>query len=609
VIWLFAQRVFPSPTAAELPDVLVAVRGFQRYRTLALTIERLGITDPVTYSAAIRAADHISRAEGDRAWTLLAQFQGAVAIVERARFNRSIDVPTAERLVRSLAAVPVGSDHEYLGGVAAWIERDVLQVAGPASPSPFTVDPDRPLETRLLAILAGAVVSSPFGDPARMPTVEWEGLLYRVDPAGSTFRRLVDVRARQRGTSLDAVLALSRAVASILSLSTFSELSPRMAELSKAIAGLPVTVTSSDVRRPIDEPDLADVFPAIQRQIFDLKGRPERGSLAYLLHPIRRAVDWYLGRVLASISYAPHLGEPDSPALLGTDPSRHHDFGLADPRLDSRVAVMWRMPIEGRDSIVGWRMTGSMLGLDVALGRFALRRVPRELMPEPPILTDTERLAFTEPVVLVSPFDYTESGRDAVVAALRAGRARIASASSDALRDEAVETDLDEWRVQMLPWIRAHEPGRLMAIWSLGEVVRLGVGEGVPLRALDAWGGSGASMDGNLTCAFPWQQPWTTLSGRKSARLVAALVPDLGLALAEALAGLNMPARASAGVLAVATQDLLDTVRTNHDDDWFTLVAQARKIGSGRPEDYVAALTVGGPLVPADTEQQHGRRR
>ncbi len=88
------------------------------------------------------------------------------------------------------------------------------------------------------------------------------------------------------------------------------------------------------------------------------------------------------------------------------------------------------------------------------------------------------------------------------------------------------------------------------------------------MAAFDAWGGSGASMDGNLACAFPWQQPWTTLSGRKSARLVAALVPDLGLALAEALAELKLPARASSGVLALATQDLLDTLRTNHDDDW-----------------------------------------
>ncbi len=247
---------------------------------------------------------------------------------------------------------------------------------------------------------------------------------------GFDVRRLVDIRARQGGASLDAVLALSRAVASILALSTVQESSPSILALSQAVAGLAATAVMADERRPVGEPDLAEAFPEIRRQLFELKGRPDRDELARVLRPLRRAADWYLGRVLASISYAPHLGEPDSPTLLGSNPSPRHDFGLADSHLDRRVGVMWRMPVESRDSIVGWRVTGSLLGLDMALGQFALRRVPSEVMPQPPTLTDVERLALTEPVVLVSPFDYTESGRDAVVAALRAGRARIASASS-----------------------------------------------------------------------------------------------------------------------------------------------------------------------------------
>ena len=113
------------------------------------------------------------------------------------------------------------------------------------------------------------------------------------------------------------------------------------------------------------------------------------------------------------------------------------------------------------------------------------------------------------------------------------------------------------------------------------------------------------SVDGQLACAFSGHLPWTTLSGRKGTRTVPALVPDLGLALAESLAALNLPARASAGVLAVATQELLDTIRVNHDDDWLTLVAHAKRSGVGRVEDYVAGMTIGGPLVPADMEYDH----
>jgi hypothetical protein len=254
-------------------------------------------------------------------------------------------------------------------------------------------------------------------------------------------------------------------------------------------------------------------------------------------------------------------------------------------------------------------VSGSLLGLDVALGRFALRRVASEVMPAAPAFTDAERQAFTEPVVLVSPFDYTDEARDALVAALRAGRARLAGATPDALAAAAAEAGLDEWRAAMVPWLAARDPARVGDLWSLAEIVRLGLPDTLPVTGFDAWGGSGASMDGNLVCGFPWRQPWTTLAGRKGGRMVPSLVPDLGIALAEALADRELPARLSAGVLAVATQDLLDTIRTNHDDDWLTLVARARRIAAGRVDDYVAALTIGGPLVPADSEQPYALHR
>jgi hypothetical protein len=51
-------------------------------------------------------------------------------------------------------------------------------------------------------------------------------------------------------------------------------------------------------------------------------------------------------------------------------------------------------------------------------------------------------------------------------------------------------------------------------------------------------------------------------------------------------------------VLSVASQDLLDHVRVSHADDWPGLVAEAQRVVRGRMEDYVAALTNDGPLIP-----------
>ena len=152
--------------------------------------------------------------------------------------------------------------------------------------------------------------------------------------------------------------------------------------------------------------------------------------------------------------------------------------------------------------------------------------------------------------------------------------------------------------MQLMNWMHAAEPARVTDEWSLGELVRIGADGQLP--AADGWGVSGLSADGNLFCEFPVRFPWTTLAGRKGSRLVVGMVPDLMIGVADALGGLHVPARLAVGVLSVAAQDLLDALRTNHDDDWLTLESRSRTVMTGRIEDYVAALTIGGPLVPAD---------
>jgi hypothetical protein len=614
----FAQRVFPAPDAASLPDILVAVRGFSRFTMLVLTLERMGIDSPATYAAAVRTADAMARGDRSRSWATLTQFQAGLAILERMRFARVVEVGAADFLVRSLCALPMTSDGEYLGAMGPWLESLTLRFNAPLPLDVGGGRPDRPVETRLLALMAGAVASSRFGDPSRMPAIEWEGLPYRVDPATATLRRLQDVREIQGGPPVDAALSLASEIAAL----------PRTANSTQALARIESAAGALRTPHPADapgtragEPNLRALLSTAGTHLRDERRTSDLAILAsapegVLRAPgwyldIRRATDWYLASVLESIVYAPLVGARGSQALLGGDPSPLHDLGLAEIEPGISTLAPWCLPVEVRDRNTGWHIRGSLLGLDLALGRFALRRVSKDEVPPAPRITEAERLALTEPVLLLSPFDQSEDGRDALLAALSRGRARLAEArtSGDALLKVAASVDLDEWRTEMLPWMAAHEPDRIHELWSLAELVRLGAADARRTDSFDAFGSSMWSVRGQLSCRFPSRQPWTTFAGRKGIRVVEGLVPDLAIAVAESLAALKLPARLSAGVLAVATQDLLDTVRVNHDDDWLALVVGVRSIAGGPFEDYVATLTCDGPLIPILQEPGDATRK
>jgi hypothetical protein len=73
---------------------------------LLLTLERIGMRQPATYAALIRQAERVSDLEANRAHVALAEYQGAIALVERLTKVRTIDSGTAQRLLEALAAVP-----------------------------------------------------------------------------------------------------------------------------------------------------------------------------------------------------------------------------------------------------------------------------------------------------------------------------------------------------------------------------------------------------------------------------------------------------------------------------------------------------------------------
>jgi hypothetical protein len=84
-------------------------------------------------------------------------------------------------------------------------------------------------------------------------------------------------------------------------------------------------------------------------------------------------------------------------------------------------------------------------------------------------------------------------------------------------------------------------------------------------------------------------------------------VPGLNLHVAMVLK-VQLPAALTRVVVSAAMQDFIDEVRPTDDADWLTQVRCARAVSRERIEDYVAAATATGPLVP-DTTSEPPRER
>jgi hypothetical protein len=599
--WQFAQRVFGAAPPGAMMDVAVAVRGLARFRLLVLTLERMGIRDPAVYAAAVRNAQRLAGiADPGRIAVSLAQFQGALAVIERARFGRVITIDTASRLVTELSELELTPDDEYLGALGAWLDDRLLPAFDIApGPPPSFRDPPGPAEYRAIGAMAGLGRTD-----AAAPMVQWEGLRYRIDPGAAELERLVKIRRKQGGPSLDAVLAFVREVNALrTSVTRPAELPARVAAIRTAFAGAGRAAPSVQAEAP--RVAMATLGEWVSDALNDIQKHAGARDLARLERdalPLRRAADHLVAAELTSLAYAPHLGDPDGSALLAGDPALRHDFGETERNADLRLMVAWREPVERIGGAGGWRASGSLLGLDIGLSRLWLRRVANDSLSVPPTVSDSDRAAVTASAVLLNIFDMTDEGQAEVADAVRRGRARADALRADrrGLAEIVRQAGFGEWRREALPWSLDHEPDRAADYFSMADLYRIGAAESPSAALPDGWGASRYSFEGCLCVRFPTAEPWENYTGMKGRVLVVSQVNDSVLRVAEVLAELGLPARLSRAMMAYATQDVLDGMRPPTIDDWATIVASARRIPRARMEDYVAALTTGGPLMPAE---------
>jgi hypothetical protein len=601
---LWAQRLFANvgPASSDLTSAIVACRGFVRFETLLLTLERMDIRDPAIYRDAVVHAATIANSGGAREHTSLALYEASLALIERLRLSRRLDAATAGLLVHSLAQLPLDDQEPF--ALTAWIDDRLTPAISGANRDAVRVaaaDAAADLESRLLDALGGGAPVSPSADlvaatsanamvaagtTGRAPHVQWEGQSYRVDLAAAERARMAVVRRGQDGPSLDAALSAFR--------------SP----------GAPGAIDGTSGEREQREKARRDV-------------KSERQAASVL------------AEVLVRIVYASHL-PGDRPELLQNAPWRRHDFGLDVHPETLRRRLAWRQPEELTGGGIAWHLRGSLLALDLALAPYHLRRISDD--PPAPTINEGDRTSATTGVALLNPFDVTDEDRDQLVATIARGRAAIAAQARDpaALLTLARRAGFSEWRLQALRWTLGSASRPAPASPVITEALaasRASVGSSASAAAgvedavaafaiidqfwagepdlamvvrLDRWGPSVLPLTGQLATRLPRARAWEDFAGRLGSGIFVTQIADVHLQTASFLAARGLPASLYRGAMAAAVQDFVDHAPARHFDDWSALVMYARTLPASRFEDYVAALTVEGPLrALADDAEDH----
>jgi len=580
----FGQRLFGG--AADRADVLVAVRALARYRMLMLSLERIGVTAPGVYASAARHAARLGALDAHRASIAQAQFQGALAIVVKMRTARTVDEAAAQQLIERLLSLPLTSDGHYAGAIAQWVRDDV---GG-------TVPKAQSAEAMLIAALSGPVSAD--GVVTRLT---WEGQPYRLDLGAAERLRLERVREKQEGLPLDVAVDLASAGHALSDEKVSAEnLQAVLARLTAMAADVPDRVRQEDEDhapsglgaqpevRAVLRKAVGDVTRTLRTR--DVKRGPRLGE------PLLELSDTLLAQALLSFAYAADLGDPDGTILLADDVSRRHDFGFGVKDNEVRSRTAWMQPRQEVAPGSPWHVSGSLLGMDVALAPLALRRINFDRVLEAPRLTSNQREAFAISVAFMNPYLLRDRDRDAIVDAVERGRRRLAALAGAADLDAiASELSFDGARRRALAWTLANEPERIDSLISLTELLVLG---GAPLDQLSAWGMSMLPTAGCLCLRLTPPGRWLTLMGRPQLGITAAGMADLNLQVAVRLKELQLPAALARVVLSAAMQDFIDDVKPTDEADWTTMMRTARRLTREQVEDYVAAATAAGPLMP-----------
>jgi hypothetical protein len=574
-LFAFGQRVFASTDSSDLPDALVALRAFPRVRMLTLTLERIGVRRPSVYAALVRHAERVSDLTGVRARATLAQFQSAIALVDRLTRVRTIDGTTAEALLETLAAVPLREDQGYGGELVPWLEFQLRPALGGTGG----------LDDTLIEALAG-------GGTESVQQVSWEGQPYGLDLVTSELHRLRRGQARQGRCPIDVALDLHAMARQLAAPSGAAKDIDALLASLRQLTALPREAREA-LERTINE-------------IRKMRRSPGVNPAARIAASLFDLVDVVLGESLLSLNYEVNVDVPRGARWAAASVAGRHDFGLAQPGHEQRMRTAWAMPRRAAEEDVPWHLQGAALGLDLAIPSLALRRIHSDPPARPPAIEGGERDTFATSVALMNPFALRNEDLGAIAEAVDRGRRRVDALTGGDGDVNAVarEISMDGWRLRALQWNIAHAPRSVGSLFSMTDLLYLGGGGRLEL---DAWGMSARNVIGCLCTRLAAPGLWNALVGRLQPGLLPAAVADLNLRVAVALAEMQLPAQLARSVLAMAVQEFVDGIQFAHVDDWLARVRTAQGLTRTRIEDYVAVLTVEGPLMPVDDDSSSDR--
>ena len=580
---LFAQRLAAAAERERVPidpsSLVEVLSAFPEHEALVVTLERMGFTDSRDYATAVRAARALTAQFDVSQQSLrLATFQGAIALVARMREAGTLNAAAARDLCLRLFPLASSDGTSFPEEMVRWIETALL----PALPLGTAAAPAG-AETRLIDALAGLSPVPP------APVIEWEGGGYRVDLAAGERARLRRILRKLGGSDLDSVLELGRIMSAIAApASSQADARAQAAKLAELVT------TLIDPGRPTlfgsGTADTRDAALARAREISEGHGDRTSEDTRRILASGLAVV---LADVLVSRVYAAAIGDPEASLLLGENPARRHDFALQAAAPEGP----WAMATVVQTS-AGSVAAGSLLALERALARYWLRPTTPTAPSMRPLLWD-QVTGLAESVAAFNPFELTDEGRDVLVSALRRGRDRLAAAAGrpDDIDRLAAEAGVEGWRRRLIRLAATADPAAVAEYWSLGEVLGLGLA-GSAARDLDAWGSSTRPIDGGLERHLALRLDWHDVAGHRGLDLFSTRFVDLQLRVAELLADLKLPAGLASGVMAYAMWDLVMNAQMADRDDWLAVHRTAQRLSADRLTDYVAALTVDGPLVP-----------
>jgi hypothetical protein len=612
---LFASRLVRTVNAEPALAAVEAVRAAQRYPALVAALERADISAVDVIAAAAARAGRLSNIGGaNEAALASAQFQGLLALLQRAVLKNGITSDRFAELVTAMTAVDFDDGRAYRGRLLRWLDQQLQPRAASAVARDITESfEEQPMERALLDLAAGAGVKSEYAlrgeateqSPARAPRIiDWEGIRYRVDFAAAESKRLDRLRGNRARPYVSAARALL-GVADIL-----RDTNPSPASLTRAqrlFARVEQAVgwtTGQNWRggQPWSNDDVASRARGVASELERAAQAGDGPGAARLAPDMLALSDALFARGLIELVYATALGRPERAGFWAEEAAAQHDFGI---RLDAERSTIgtWEHPELAAGDSLNARVTGSLLGLDAALAPFALVRLSSKLPPGKPSLNETERRTLTETVALVRQPE--DADRDRIAAAIRKGRDRLAGAGGltpDQARAIAAAIGLDGPRRTLLIWNAAHASDRVAGFLSPSELLWLGLEPAADRVSTDArlnmWGGPARPRLGCLCLQMLDRQPLDPFTGRWGSGIFASAFPDLNLRLAELLNELRMPAALLGPVLTAATPELVTHTVSRDADDRRALVDFVASLTVDRLEQYLALLTTDGPLVP-----------